>query len=339
MKKKLILATALSTVAAVGVANIASAASISVTTPTTVKICKTITNAYDAQTATFNYTFTTTDSGISGLPTGQSIAFSNAAYDSNHEVSKCIDVDITGITAATESPAQYNITVAETPVSGYSTDSTTYNLLVDVRNTTGTGGAITGQVASAYLQNAGKTAKVTQFDFSSARQYNENDITISKTVKGTAGDINKLFKLTVNVSGTAGDTYTVTGAGSGSAASCAANTDCVIYLKHGDTARIGYNGTASQVPVGATYTVTEDAYSDYTTKVSIGGAAETTARTSGSQTISPSSSDNIVAFSNEKNSSTPTGIFLNVWPYILLGAISLGAVIYAKKAYASRTDA
>jgi hypothetical protein len=37
---------------------------------------------------------------------------------------------------------------------------------------------------------------------------------------------------------------------------------------------------------------------------------------------------------NTKNSSTPTGIFLNLWPYILLGVISVAAVVYAKKSFA-----
>ena len=336
MKKKIILATLLSATAAISMANFASA-SVSVSSPTTAKICKTITNAYDATTATFEYNFSTTATGISGLPTGQQIVFTNEAYDSNHEVNKCIDVDITGITFASNSPQQASISVTETAVSGYSADTTTYTLLVDSRNTIDANNNITGQVGTAYLQNASGT-KLTQFDFTSSKSYSNSSIQINKTVKGNAGDTEKLFKYTVNVTGTAGTTYSVYGAsaGSGSASSCTANSACIVYLKHGDSVRIGYNGTADQIPVGETYVVTEETYSDYDTTVAVGGGAASTARTTGTQTVMPNSSANVADFVNAKTSSTPTGIFISIWPYVLLGAISLGAVVYAKKAYSAK---
>ena len=334
MNKKLIKAALLSTIMATGTAGFASAASVPVTSPASVKICKTITNVYDNTTATFDYTFTAGSTGLTGLPAGASIAFSNAAH-TNNELSKCTDVDISGVSFSNNSPKQVSVTVRETAVSGYSTDSTTYELLFDLRNTVDANSNITGQVATAYLRNS-SGAKVQQFDFSSAKQYGDKDIILTKTVKGTAGDVNKLFKFTVNVSGATGATYTVNGAssGSGSAASCTANTDCIVYLKDGDTVRIGYNGTASQIPVGSTYTITEDSYSDYTTTVANGTAAATTARTTGQQTVMNNSNANKAAFVNTKNSSTPTGIFLNLWPYILLGVISVAAVVYAKKSFA-----
>ena len=330
----------LSTIATIGIAGYASAAAVPISdnpnSPQSVKICKTITNVYDATTATFDYTFTAQSTGLTGVPSTQSIVFTNAAH-TNNEVSKCIDVDISGVTFADNSPKQVEVEVAETAVNGYSPDTTKYTLLFDLRNTVDGNNNVTGQVATAYLHNSAG-AKVTQFDYTSAKQYGDQSILLSKTVKGSAADTNKYFKFTVNVSGTAGTTYTVNGAaaGSGSAASCTANTDCIVYLKGGDTVRIGYTGTAGEIPVGETWTVTEDTYSDYTTTVATGTAAATSARTTGQQTILNDASSNTAAFTNTKDSTTPTGIFLNLWPYILLGAISVGAVVYGKKAFSNR---
>ena len=89
MNKKLIKAALVSTIMATGTAGFASAASVPVTSPASVKICKTITNVYDNTTATFDYTFTAGSTGLTGLPAGASIAFSNAAH-TNNELSKCV---------------------------------------------------------------------------------------------------------------------------------------------------------------------------------------------------------------------------------------------------------
>ena len=335
MKKQIIKSAILGVIAATGL-NVASAidtnaATVPLSTPETVKICKTITNAYDATTATFNYTFTAATTGVTGLPTNAKIAFSGASYNSSHQASKCADIDVSGITFSDSTPKQIAVSVKETAVSGYSADTTTYTLLLDLRNTVDANNNVTGQVATGYLQNA-SGAKVTQLDFTSAKQYSAKNILITKTVRGAAADSNKYFKFTVNVSGSG--SYTVNGAasGSGSATSCTAGSNCVVYLKSGDQVRIGYTGTASQIPVGATYTVTEDTYSDYTTTVAVGTSAATTARATGQQTVMPTDAANAVAYVNTKTSSTPTGIFLNIWPYILLGVISVGAMIYTKKA-------
>ncbi len=339
-KKRVIKITLLGAILAAS-ANIANAvntnaATVALSSPTTVKICKKITNAYDKTTATFNYTFTAATSGVvTGLPTNAKVTFSNANYDANHEVSKCANIDVSGITFSNNTPTQVAVTVAETAVSGYTADNTTYTLLLDLRNTLDSNNNVTGQVATGYLKNSSGT-KVTQFDFSSPKEYSNKDIQITKSVQGNAGDTNKLFKFTVNVSGTG--TYSVNGAssGSGSASSCTAGSNCVVYLKSGDTVRIGYNGTTSQIPVGSTYTITEDTYSDYTTTVAVGTNAATSSRTTGQQTVMPTASANAAAFVNTKDSGTPTGVFLNIWPYILLGIISVGAIIYSKKAFADK---
>ncbi|MBR3322485.1 hypothetical protein IKG13_00235 [Candidatus Saccharibacteria bacterium] len=339
MKTKFKRILSFSTIAALGVAGYASAAAVPISdnpdSPQSVDICKTITNAYDNTTATFNYTFAAQSTGLTNVPSTQSIVFNNDA-PTNHEVKKCTTVSLANVAFTDNSPKQVEVEVTETPVSGFSVDSTTYKILFDLRNTVDANDNITGQIATAYLHDD-SGQKVSKFDFASAKQYGDKDITLTKTVKGNGGDVNKYFKFTANISGAAGTTYTVYGSSStDSASSCAANTACVIYAKHGETIRIGFDGTDSEIPVGETYTITEDAYSDYTTSVAVGGGTASSSSTTGQQTISATSANNTAAFTNVKGINPPTGLFLNLWPYILLGAISAGAIIYGKKLRSSK---
>ena len=274
MKTKLKRILSFSTIAALGVAGYASAAAVPISdnpnSPQSVDICKTITNAYDNTTATFNYTFTAQSTGLTNIPATQSIVFNNDA-PTDHEVKKCTTVNLANVAFTDNSPKQVEVEVAETAVSGFSVDTTTYTILFDLRNTVDANDNITGQVASAYFHNsAGQKDDDGIFDFESSKQYGDKDITLTKTVKGNGGDVNKYFKFTANISGTAGTTYTVYGSSStDSASSCTANTACVIYVKHGETVRIGFDGTDREIPVGETYTITEDTYSDYTTSVTV----------------------------------------------------------------------
>ena len=345
MNKNIKKIAAIAGLATLGVVNINQAVgavtvpiSANTSSAQSVKICRTVTNLYDNVTATFNYTFTAKTTGLTGLPTGTSIAFSNQA-PTNHTVSKCTDVDISGVTFADNSPKQILVEVTEsTSATGIAADGQKYTLTFDLRNTVDSSSNITGQVASlASIKNSSDT-KVDQLDFSSARSYGMMDIKLSKTVKGTAGDTNEYFSFTVNVGGASGTTYSVygTSAGSGSATSCTAGSNCTIKLKSGESARIGYNGTSSQVAVGTTYTITETGATDYTTTVAVGTGAATTAKTTGQQTVMSVASANESKFVNTKDANVLTGIFNNIWPYVLLGAVSVVAIVYTKKTAVSK---
>ncbi len=341
MKGTIIKIAALSLFGAVFATNAASAASVPISSPSTVKICKTVTNTYSNVTATFGYSFTATTSGVlQDLPTNQTIVFNDEAPDpSTNSVTKCSNISVTGISFVDETPRQVEVNVRETTTpAGYVADSSTYKLLFDIRNTTNsTTGVVTGQSATiGYIKNPSGT-KVSQMDYTSARNYNDADITILKTVKGNAGDIDKAFQFTVNISGPTGTTYDVSYDSTqitGSASSCTANTNCTILLKHGETARIGYDGTNSQIPVGQTYTVTETAVSDYTTSYNINSGTDVSGITTGSQTVGL---QNVVVFTNEKNIPPKTGIILNTLPYVALAGIAIAAIVYAKKSSVSKS--
>ena len=84
----------------------------------------------------------------------------------------------------------------------------------------------------------------------------------------------------------------------------------------------------TQVPVGATVTITEDNYSGYTTSCTIDGSASAGGRTATISNIQQLNNDTAheVIFTNNKEAIPDTGLNLGTTPYILaLGIVALGA--------------
>ena len=84
----------------------------------------------------------------------------------------------------------------------------------------------------------------------------------------------------------------------------------------------------TQVPVGATVTITEDNYSGYTTSCTIDGSASAGGRTATIYNIYQNNENaaHEVTFTNNKEAIPDTGLNLGTTPYILaLGIVALGA--------------
>lgn len=84
----------------------------------------------------------------------------------------------------------------------------------------------------------------------------------------------------------------------------------------------------TQVPVGATVTITEDNYSGYTTSCTIDGSASAGGRTATISNIQQNNENaaHEVTFTNNKEAIPDTGLNLGTTPYILaLGIVALGA--------------
>jgi pilin isopeptide linkage protein len=202
--------------------------------------------------------------------------------------------------------------------------------------------------------------------------YTTRDITVTKKVTGTMADINKQFTFTLNLqkltdaanstyaadtrnykfqvfsmgsdeviggTGTAADTA-VTGTGkSGAAVDASGITNGETFtLKHNEYVII-YG-----LPKGEKYTVTEADALDYKTTITpqngaaagtatIINLAATTAKTAGEQTLSiADGAVNRTDFINNKEAITPTGVLLDVMPYVLiLGAAAAAFVLVSKK--------
>ncbi len=141
-----------------------------------------------------------------------------------------------------------------------------------------------------------------------------SDLTISKTVAGNQGDKTKDFTFTIEVDGTSGEQYYVN-----NGKTLVSGVPVDITLKDGESVII-YGLSASD-----TYTVTETDYTadGYTTTID---TVKTNTKTG---TIS---ADATVAFVNTKNATTPTGIVMNIAPYVLMVAVAaVLAVVFLRK--------
>ena len=143
-------------------------------------------------------------------------------------------------------------------------------------------------------------------------------LTISKTVTGAMGDRDKPFDFQITVTQ---DGTPVTGTFPTSGGTITLPND-TFQLKHGESI------TIYGLPVGASYTISEpDAEKDgYTTKVTVDNGAPTTGyKTTGTV----ENQVTMIAFGNHRETTTPTGIWLDTTPMILavLVVFAAGAVL------------
>ena len=141
-----------------------------------------------------------------------------------------------------------------------------------------------------------------------------SDLTISKTVAGNQGDKTKDFTFTIKVDGADGEKYYVNGT-----TTLVSGTPADITLKNGESVTI-YGLSEDDE-----YTVTE---TDYTAD----GYTTTIDGTEGREKSGTISADTNVAFVNTKNATTPTGIVMNIAPYVLMVAVAaVLAVVFLRK--------
>ena len=136
-----------------------------------------------------------------------------------------------------------------------------------------------------------------------------SDLTITKTVSGNAANKNDVFTFNVTVSGIDG-TYSTNVDGT----TITNGTTTEFTLKHGDRFVI------KNLPVGATYTITEEENRAYqTTEINGEEVANKTAK----GTITIGSDDVTVAYENIATVASATGLFLNFAPFVLIFAVAV----------------
>ena len=152
-------------------------------------------------------------------------------------------------------------------------------------------------------------------DYGTAEGYKIYDVKITKKVTGNQGDKSKDFSFIIDASGDDGEQFYVT-YGDGKTVTLVTGEDSqTITLKDGQSAIIhGLSATD-------TYRVDEVDYTKdgYTTTVD--GAKEGSI-----------SEDTTVIFTNHKEAAAPTGIMMNIAPYVLMVAVAaVLAVVFLRK--------
>lgn len=142
---------------------------------------------------------------------------------------------------------------------------------------------------------------------------------VSKTVKGSAANVNDYFKFTVAISGISG-TYDISYANGNTYEEGATNPTTItavegaatvdIYLKHGETFEI------ENLPATATYQVTEED-TEYTESVNDQDTNVASGIINTGATLD---------YVNTKDAVTPTGVFMDILPYVvMLAVVAIGA--------------
>lgn len=158
-----------------------------------------------------------------------------------------------------------------------------------------------------------------------------SQVTVSKTVTGALGDKAKEFRFTLNVTDNAGNA--ITGGikakkGSNEETLNIGNGGCEFTLKNGE------NIVFTNVPTGATVTVTEKDYTGtnggYTTSYVIDNGQSTGGLKAKLENIS--AGNHTIAFTNSKDVTPDTGITLHSMPYLLvLAGVLVGGMAWMRR--------
>lgn len=319
----------------------------SFTVPTVTKTRTSGGAAMPAETYTFKLepadTLDSKDVAVYGVtpkigPALSSVTGNTINYAANESGDKtCIPIGTTNF-GDTPGIFKYQLTEVAGTVAGESYDTATkYYIYVVYGYATPT--ATTLSVLGCYAYKAGTNYTLGQAHGNSGNaQYNKvspqftntfgtTTLKFTKTVTGTFGDRSKDFifhlKTTASAGFANGAVIPTTGSEFGNPAGhdLVVGTEYEIHLKHGETFSI------SGLPVGLSYTISENTESGYTTTASKvtgnAAAASNASGRTGTMTGTVVSGDNEVAYVNSTGEATPTGVFLDYMPYLLIGGVAI----------------
>lgn len=255
------------------------------------------------------------------------ITITGPSYSEGENGEKDITAVITAANYKSVGVGTYIYTFQETAgdTAGVTYDNNQYKLYVNVVNGDTAG---TYKIGGAYVKKPGEIPKVQHI----VNTYQSGNLKITKTVTGNMRDKNKVFD--VNVTLTVADgkkvkapvTITTTDTDLGNPTTIAAgawsgNKAVTLHVKDGTTVEL------KNLPVGVSYAVKEDAYSDYKTSYTQNGKDITGAPAS---TAVRENAIDTVTITNHKDTAIDTGVIVSNLPYILiLAAVAGGLVLFA----------
>lgn len=245
------------------------------------------------------------------------VTLGDAVFKNDLSADGTVDVDVTITDYADVALGVYTYKITEV-VPTIKTAGTTYNdkdiyLVVTVLNDESTQNHF---VAAIHYESASgsKTAGITN-------SYNAGDLSVTKKITGNMADMDKTFPFEVVFIPANGETFNTTVqivTDSARDYTTTKNEDGSYTVKF----ELGHEGTATftNIPVGTTYTITEDAgkYTSDNTKVADG-------------TINGGDKDES-EWTNTLSSEIDTGISMDSMPYVLLLAVAcMGLIVFISK--------
>jgi pilin isopeptide linkage protein len=229
-------------------------------------------------------------------------------------------------------PGYYNFKLSEDPTNNPNIvdDTTKYDIQVQV---------VWDDVAQGTLKVAGITATAEGAEkksnngavFNNTPNTNVGTLTVTKTVAGNAANTDDEFEFTVTLSGVEGEyTANIEGYVGEDSIPAAKTGDNTYKLSHGQTL------TINNLPVGATYTVTEQS--------DLGGYDSVVDNTINGDTTDGvvegtiAKGTNATTFENTKSVNVITGVFMDVLPYALIVVVAAAACFFFMTRRRNRED-
>lgn len=245
---------------------------------------------------------------------------------------KSVTVDFEGVSF--KAPGIYRYTITETAptqdgVAIEGNNTRTLDVFVEYVNPDQSGQL---QISKYALQDGTSADPHTAKSAGFTNTYTSHALTLAKTVTGNQGDRDKYFTFTVDIASPNGGTVyavDVTDAAGDTEhtnpQTITAGTQATYYLKHGQSIII--RGLTEKTK----YTIAEADYStDGYTTTNTDNAAD--GKTTSEKTMG--NTDHTVTFTNDKAGAVPTGVLLDVAPYLLLvaaAAVGLGLLVAGGK--------
>ena len=240
------------------------------------------------------------------------------------------NVDITLPSVTYNEAGVYKYKITERDVNGYNDVTDAMDLYVIVERTnaasavsTGDSFLVTGAVVRSTKDTKGKTDTYTNYyKLDDDGTSKVGSVALTKNVTGAMGSHNDTFTFTVTGLPTGNFTYTVTGDNHDYVINATTNT---IDLKSGQTA------TIVGVDEDTVLTIAESDYSEEGYElVSVTGDDDNAME--GCQVRVVADDTKTVTFTNNRDAVSPTGIVMNVAPYVLLVVVAAaGCFVFLRK--------
>lgn len=281
---------------------------------------------------------------VTGNPSIANVTFGPSdTFDSNRNCTKNLVIDWSGVTIKEPGVYRWEVTKTVTdtdPDFEASNQNGTMYLYVYAKDNAGTLVVESVGLTTAIGLNGGAETKGDLADNYPAQTL---DLSITKNVKGDQGSKDQYFKFTLTMTapaGAASNTYTITGldanvpetAYHGAKTNVTSitvtggtSTSVDLWMKHGQTAKI------TNLVYGTSYTIVESENAGYTVTSAVTGD---TAVTNGATVTDTSlQATSVVAYTNEKNATVPTGVLpMSSAPIAMMLAAAVMMLINKRKA-------
>ena len=306
-----------------------------------INITKRVLNVNSKVSASFYYHISDMEDNpapISGISENFEIGFTNA-NPTNGVVEVTSTLDLSSLRFS--KVGDYSIKICEYTTSDlrvYEPTNTCFYPMIMVRNEM-ENGVPTGNLIATLLNVVSDGENKTDAVFETQPK---SYLTISKNVTGDMADKEEYFKFKVNINSNNIDplvisnqdeVVTYNGETITTSSTIIPGEDNYIYLKHGQTVTIGYSDE-NQIPSGTEVTIEEVDAVNYKTYVN---NSEDNNKVYNLSALSHKENENVVAYVNNYEEVTLTGLFIDAAPFIIITIVGFALFVIIRKKHEAKT--